>query len=289
MQPAHLAQPGDEVVIKMLVAHGAEVNGPAQAEGVHRQGRPAGIKILGISRQNLAALRLDDVAPEPGGMHVAGGKRAFEREMIFLAGRNGIEFQHFQPEQIRHVVRITGVGRDAVFVDQAGVEGADERAAVLDVKFQTVGLAGGQQVQRRRENDLVLRQVLGRPRKIHGNVAIMQRVVDELNVLAQVEKFVGLHRLLQRPIVVVGVKDAGLRDDLGVLERGREQFQFLADLADFLEDAVVAFEVVRQDRAVKFFVADARLAPAIIKHAARAAGNELIGEQPDDARAAPAN
>ena len=35
------------------------------------------------------------------------------------------------------------------------------------------------------------------------------------------------------------------RDDLGVLERGREQLQFLADLADFLEDAVVAFEVMR--------------------------------------------
>ena len=47
------------------------------------------------------------------------------------------------------------------------------------------------------------------PRKIHGDVAVMERVVDELNVLAQVEKFVGLHRLLQRPFVVVGVKDAG--------------------------------------------------------------------------------
>ncbi len=140
---------------------------------------------------------------------MAGGKRAFEGEMIFLAGRNGIEFQHFQPEQIGQVVRITGVGRDAVFVHQAGVEGADERAAVLDVEFEPVGLAGGQQVQRRRENKLVLRQVLGRPREIHRDVAVMQRVVDELDVLAQVEKFVRLHRLLQRPVVVVGVKDAG--------------------------------------------------------------------------------
>ena len=73
------------------------------------------------------------------------------------------------------------------------------------------------------------------------------------------------------------------RNDLGVLEGGREQFQFFANLADFLVGAGVAFEVVRQNRAVKFFVADARLAPAKIKHAAGAAGNELIGEQPDDA------
>ena len=40
---------------------------------------------------------------------------------------------------------------------------------------------------------------------------------------------------------------------------------------------------MRQHRAEKFFVADARLPPAIIKHAARAARNQLVGEQPDDA------
>ena len=111
----------------------------------------------------------------------------------------------------------------------------------------------------------------------------MQRVVDELDVLAQVEKFVRLHRLLQRPVVVVGVKDAGFGHDPGVFEGGSEQFQFIADLADFLEDARVAFEVVRQQRAEEFFIADARLPPAIIKDAAGAARNELVGEQPDDA------
>ena len=111
----------------------------------------------------------------------------------------------------------------------------------------------------------------------------MKRVVNELNVLAEVEKFVRLHRLLQRPVVVVRVKNAGLGHDPGVFDGGGEQFQFLADLADFLEDAGIAFEVVRQHGAEKFFVADARLAPVIIKHAAGAARNQLIGEQPDDA------
>jgi hypothetical protein len=67
--------------------------------------------------------------------------------MIFLAGRQRVKFQDFEAEQLGQVVRITGVGRDAVFVDEAGVEGADERAAVLDVKFQAVGLAGGKQMQ----------------------------------------------------------------------------------------------------------------------------------------------
>ena len=62
-----------------------------------------------------------------------------------------VEFQNFQAEQIGQVVRKAGVGRDVMLVHEAGVERADERAAVLDVKFQAVGLAGGKQMQRRRE------------------------------------------------------------------------------------------------------------------------------------------
>jgi hypothetical protein len=100
-------------------------------------------------------------------MQMARRERALEREMIFLAGRQRVKFQNFQAEQIGQVVRIAGVGRDVVLVDQAGVECADERAAVLDVKFEAVGFGGGEQMQRRRENDFVLRQILGRPREIH--------------------------------------------------------------------------------------------------------------------------
>src|SRR5208282_1573486 len=195
---------------------------------------------------------------------------------------NGVELQNFQPEQIGHVVRKTGVGGDGMLVHQPGVEGADERAAVLDVKFQAVGLGGGEQMQRRRENNLVLKNILARPRKIHRDVAVVQRVVDELNVLAQVEIFVGLVRLLQRPVVFVAVKNADFGNNPGVLEGGREQFQFIADLADFHEHAVVALDVVRKDGAVKFFAANPGLTPAEKKDAARAAGNELIGEEPDE-------
>ena len=179
-------------------------------------------------------------------------------------------------------MRKAGVGRDVMLVHQAGVEGADEGAAVLDVKFQAVGLGGSQQMQRRRENDFVLRNVLVWPREVHRDVAVVQRVVDELDVLAQAEKFVRLVRLLQGPVVFVAVKNADFGNDLGVLERGREQFQFVADLADFHEHAVVALGVVREDGAVEFFAANPGLTPAEIKDAARAARDELIGEEPDE-------
>ena len=87
---------------------------------------------------------------------MTGRERALEGQMIFLAGGKGIEFQNFQPEQISHVVRVAGVGHDAMFIDEAGVERADQRAAVLDVKFEPVSLARGQQMQRRGEDDFVL-------------------------------------------------------------------------------------------------------------------------------------
>src|SRR5476651_912906 len=86
MEVAHLAQPENKIVVKMLVALGADVNGLAEAEGVHRQGGAPGVKILHIGRENLAALRLNEVAPELGGMHVARGEYALEGEMVFLAG-----------------------------------------------------------------------------------------------------------------------------------------------------------------------------------------------------------
>ena len=39
MQIAKLAQPDNQVIVKMLVAHRPDVNCLAEAEGVHRDGR----------------------------------------------------------------------------------------------------------------------------------------------------------------------------------------------------------------------------------------------------------
>ena len=174
-RPPMLPQPRHQVVIEMLVALGADVNGLAEAEGVHGDGGLAGVKILGIGRQYLAALRLDQIAPEFGRMQMAGRERAFEREMVFLARRQRVEFLHLQAEQVGEIVRKAGIRRDAVLVHQAGVERADERAAILHVKFQAVGVAGGKQMQRRREDDFVSRQILVRaarnPRGCCGRAA----------------------------------------------------------------------------------------------------------------------
>ena len=140
-------------------------------------------------------------------------------------------------------------------------------------------------MQRRREDNFVSRQILARAREIHQDVAVVQRVVDELDVFAQVEKFVGRIRLLQRPVVVVRVKDAGFGGHPGALERRRQNFQFLADLGDFVEHAAAALEIVRQDGAMEFFRAEPRLAPAEKQNGRRAARNQLVGEHPQHAGA----
>jgi hypothetical protein len=63
MNIAHLAKPGDQVRIEMLVALGADVNGFAQAECVHGHGRTACVKVFGVCGKDLAVLGFDDIAP----------------------------------------------------------------------------------------------------------------------------------------------------------------------------------------------------------------------------------
>jgi len=85
----------------------------------------------------------------------------------------------------------------------------------LDVKFEPVGLAPGKQVQRRGDDQFVAREILGWPGEIHQNVAIVKRIIEKLDVFAQAEEFIGLQRLLQGPIIVMTVKDAGFGLDVG--------------------------------------------------------------------------
>ena len=96
----------------------------------------------------------------------------------------------------------------------------------------------------------------------------------------RLKMLVRLHRLLQRPVVVVAVEDAGLRLHVGALERRRQQLHLVAELGDLLEDAAVALRVVRQDRAVELLGAEARLAPAEEDDRRRPAGHQLVGEHP---------
>ena len=143
MEVAQLPQPDHEVGIEMLMALCADVNCFAQSKGVHGYGGPAGIKVLRVGGEDLAILWFDDIAPEASGMEVTGGEGAFESEMIFFSGRELVKFHNFHAEEIGEVVWVTRVGRQVMFVNQAGVKGGNERAAVLDVKFEPIGFASG--------------------------------------------------------------------------------------------------------------------------------------------------
>src|SRR5208282_2025359 len=74
MEITKLAQPGDQVAVEMLMALSADIDGFAKAEGVHGHGWPAGVEVFGEGGEDLAFLRFDDIAPQPGGMQVAGGE-----------------------------------------------------------------------------------------------------------------------------------------------------------------------------------------------------------------------
>ena len=66
---------------------------------------------------------------------MAGGKSPFERQVVLFPGRQLIELDHFEAEQIRQVVGIASIRGHIMFVNQAGVERADQSPAVLDIEF----------------------------------------------------------------------------------------------------------------------------------------------------------
>ena len=111
MNIAHLPQPGEQIVIKVLMALGANVDGFAKAKGVHRHRGLAGIEVLRVSGEDLAILGFDNVAPKPRWMQVSGGESAFECEMVFFARGKLIEFGDFEAEKVGQVVRIARIRR----------------------------------------------------------------------------------------------------------------------------------------------------------------------------------
>src|ERR1700679_4395369 len=136
--------------------------------------------------------------------------------MVCPAPRQRIKFQNFQPEQISEAAREAGVGGNVVLVDETAVERADQRAAVLDVKFQIIRIRVAQQPERGGNDDFVLGQILTGTREIHLKIPAVKGIVKKLDVLAQAEEIIRLHRLAQGPFVFVAVEDADVGDDLGV-------------------------------------------------------------------------
>src|SRR5260370_39858812 len=88
---------------------------------------------------------------------------------------------------------------------------------------------------------------------------MMQAVIDELDVVSQIEEFVGLHRLLERPIIIVAEENAGFGHDLGALYDGGKQFDLLAQMAYFLVGAPVLAAVMSHGGPVELFGAGVRL------------------------------
>ncbi len=112
----------------------------------------------------------------------------------------------------------------------------------------------------------------------------MQRIIDHLNVLTQGEMLVGLVGLLQRPIVVMRVENARVRLNRSANQGSGEQFEFVADLRDFLEHPVIGATAVREDSTVKLLGPKPRLPPAEEQNGIRPARNQLIREHAQHAR-----
>src|SRR3954468_7006703 len=100
MKIAHLPEPGQQIMVKMLVAERANVNGFSQAKSMHSHRGATGIKVFGISSQNLAILRLNEVAPKPGCMEVSRRESSLKREMVFFTRRELVELDDLHAKEV---------------------------------------------------------------------------------------------------------------------------------------------------------------------------------------------
>ena len=84
-----------------------------------------------------------------------------------------------------------------------------------------------------------------------GITAVVQRVVEELDMIPQVEVAVQLMIELLVPVIFMAEENARLRLDLCALERRAELLQFMANLFDFEIGSVFTASIMRQDSAIK--------------------------------------
>src|SRR6185369_8104529 len=78
VEVAHLAQPDDQVAIKGLMTLRADVDGFAKPIRIHGHSRAARVTVFGIRGENLTLLRLEQIAPQSGGVQMACRKYAFK-------------------------------------------------------------------------------------------------------------------------------------------------------------------------------------------------------------------
>jgi len=167
-------------------------------------------------------------------------KRALEGEIDFprRAQRVRISRTFSEAEQVCQFARAAGVRARCGFrLTSRLLNVPDERAAVLDVKFQ----AGRRRRRKARgataRKRFCSRQILVGLAKSTGIVAVVQRIVDELDVFAQAENlFAG--SAAATPSRSRGCKGSRLRRRLLCLDH-RPRASILAELADFAEDRLL--------------------------------------------------
>lgn len=187
-----------------------------------------------------------------------------------MGGRTS-HFGDLHAEEVGHVEGQAGVGDDVMFINQAGVAGGDERAAVIHVEFEGIDFRAREQLEAGDDDQLVPGEIVGGPREIDHDVAPVQRIVEEVHHVALMVVLVRPERLVGGPFAGLAVEDARVGHHLAAGDERADLLQFVPDLADFLVYPVIGLAAVGQDAAVEFLGTDAGRPPVKIQHAAGAA------------------
>ena len=158
---------------------------------------------------------------------------------------------------------------EVVAVDAAGAAGGDQRAALLDERFQLLGDAGLDHVQHRGGDQRIAGEVGAFVDDVDVHAAALQRAIV-------LKRRVLIVHLAPRPLAVaerpavVPIEDQRCARRRGGAEHAGQSGQYPADLGDVAERPRVLMPGVADDCAVEFFPSAAALPPLEVLHRVRA-------------------
>src|SRR6266536_3203935 len=215
-----------------------------QPARLQRRRRAAGHRAVRVAGQHLGGVGVDQLAPQRAGRTVV--------EPHAAAGRQREQLLDPDAQQLAEGAGVAAEPHLVVLVDDAAEELHQQAAARLDEAAKVGGGRVADQVQARRQHQLVAVQVGGRVRQVGGDAAPPERgvvVADQLQV-GQVGAGVGVQ--LHRPPGLPVPQQRHLRVDPAALHLG-DPPQFVAE-RDHLAPDLGARARVGDHRRVEFLV-----------------------------------
>ncbi len=251
-----------------------------------RQHGIAGIVVAAVRRQHLGALGVEHVTQHATSVApLQPPERGDHLDGVRLVGQEGVVLLDPDAEQVAQLSRIAAQGHQVVLVHHAAEKGRHQGAAVPNIALEVGRHAGAHHVERRRDDQVVGREVRLGADHVRSDVLPPQRGIVLFHLRQVLEQDGRSRGVLERP-PVLPVKQ---KRHAGALPRVEERVtqvdQLFAQGGHLAEHPCVLVAHVLDDGAVVLFRAASRAAQLEEHHRVGAMGDGLVAPEPHDAGA----